>query len=156
MPLLISPLFSGLEPAQLKTIAVLSERVAFDDGIDLIRDGEAGDAAYVIAAGRVAVRAPDEDEPVEIELGAGSVVGELAMFVDMVHEATVTALGEVSALRIPRAAMQEALAENPALAEHFVGIMRNRLEALAGRLREADSLLDAGRFEDEPPAARLH
>jgi CRP-like cAMP-binding protein len=110
----------------------------------------------VIASGRVVFCTPDDDEPLEIELGAGSVVGELAMFVDMDHETTVTAKGEVIALRIPRAALQETLEKDPTLSEHFVDIMRARLEMMARRLRAADRMLGFLDREADRPSTGVH
>ena len=156
LPLLSAPLFASLDPRKLKSIALIAQKVVFDDGVDLIRDGEAGDAAYVIAAGNVAVRSPDIEGDVEIRLGPGTIVGELAMFVDMVHETSVTAIGEVHALRIERASLLQLMAEDTNLSAAFVEVMRQRLEALATRLKEADELLDLDVVELAHPAASHH
>lgn len=156
LALLSAPIFTGLEPPQLKSLALLAETVAFDDGEDLIRDGELGDAAFVVASGSVAVHPAEIGDDSGIVLGAGTVVGELAMFVDTTHSATVTAIGEVHTLRIERSALLEAMAADPALAEGFVEVMRRRLDGLAVRLRETDQRLDLDSDRSWQPAASLH
>jgi len=39
------PMFADIEPARLKLVAFMSERVGFDDGKLLCRQGDPGDAA---------------------------------------------------------------------------------------------------------------
>ncbi|HEY4470001.1 MAG TPA: cyclic nucleotide-binding domain-containing protein, partial [Stellaceae bacterium] len=47
------PIFADVEPAKLKLLAFMSERVGFDDGKLLCRQGDPGDAAYLIIEGEV-------------------------------------------------------------------------------------------------------
>ena len=47
------PFFAEIEPAKLKLLAFMSERVGFDDGKLLCRQGDPGDAAYLIIEGEV-------------------------------------------------------------------------------------------------------
>ena len=49
------PFFSEIEPAKLKLLAFMSERVAFDDGKCLFRQGDPGDVAYLIIDGEAEV-----------------------------------------------------------------------------------------------------
>ncbi|TIR56227.1 MAG: Crp/Fnr family transcriptional regulator, partial [Mesorhizobium sp.] len=42
------PLFSGIEPTKLKLLAFTSDRVSYSAGQILFRQGDEGDAAYVI------------------------------------------------------------------------------------------------------------
>ena len=49
------PLFAQIEPPKLKLIAFTSERVAFDAGHTLFRQGDAANAAYVIVEGKAEV-----------------------------------------------------------------------------------------------------
>ena len=45
------PLFSGIAPAKLKLLAFTSDRVSYSAGQILFRQGDVGDAAYVILSG---------------------------------------------------------------------------------------------------------
>ena len=49
------PFFAEIEPAKLKLLAFMSERVGFDDGKLLCRQGDPGDAAYLIIEGEVEI-----------------------------------------------------------------------------------------------------
>jgi CRP/FNR family cyclic AMP-dependent transcriptional regulator len=45
------PFFAEIEPSKLKLLAFMSERVSFDDGKIVCRQGDPGDAAYLIIDG---------------------------------------------------------------------------------------------------------
>ena len=45
------PFFADIEPSKLKLLAYMSERVGFDDGKIVCRQGDPGDAAYLIIDG---------------------------------------------------------------------------------------------------------
>ena len=45
------PLFAGVAPAKLKLLAFTSDRVSFDSGQVLFKQGDPGDAAYVVLSG---------------------------------------------------------------------------------------------------------
>jgi hypothetical protein len=42
------PLFAGVAPAKLKLLAFTSDRVTYAPGQVIVRQGEVGDAAYVV------------------------------------------------------------------------------------------------------------
>jgi CRP-like cAMP-binding protein len=134
-------LFQGLRPLALTEIVRRAERVVYKPGQAIISDGEEGDAAVLVVAGD-AVRvkgAPDglEREPIE----PGSLLGEMAMLVETEHTSTVVAETPVRALRIGRQTMFEIMAEDPAVAEHFVDKVVRRLQHMADELRKIDGIL---------------
>jgi signal-transduction protein with cAMP-binding, CBS, and nucleotidyltransferase domain len=49
------PIFAGIEPAKLKLLAFMCERVGFDPGNRLMRQGDPADAAYLIIDGHAEV-----------------------------------------------------------------------------------------------------
>ena len=49
------PFFAEIEPSKLKLLAFMSERVGFDPGKNLMRQGDQADAAYLIIDGRAEV-----------------------------------------------------------------------------------------------------
>jgi CRP-like cAMP-binding protein len=131
------------------------EPVVFKKGQVLISEGDDGDCSYLIASGTVTQRLDDPDiadgdVPV---LGKGTVVGEMAMLVEAVHETTIVAKSKVRALRFRRALIHGLMDRDPLLAEHFVEALRRRLEAFADRLREVDDTFsgaDASRHLHAP------
>src|SRR5258708_30836990 len=49
------PLFADIEPAKLKLLAFMSERVGFDHGKFLCHQGDQADAAYLIIEGEAEI-----------------------------------------------------------------------------------------------------
>ncbi len=49
------PLFAKLEPSKLKLLAFTSERITYEADQVLFRQGDVGDAAYIIVEGAAAV-----------------------------------------------------------------------------------------------------
>jgi CRP/FNR family transcriptional regulator, cyclic AMP receptor protein len=96
------PLFDGVEPAGLSS---LIEVCSLKTGEQLWRQGEQGDALYVVAAGslEVASRLPGRRELTLATVGPGDVLGELALLDDGLRTAGVRALEPARLLRIGRA-----------------------------------------------------
>lgn len=129
------PMFRDVEPSRLKLLAFGSQRLRFDDGALLFRQGEDADAAYLIVDGDVdvLVTGPD-DEMLVARMGPGSVIGEMGVLCDAHRTATVRARGEILALRIPGDVFREMLQEFPGMA---LAVMRD----LAGRLERTTAQL---------------
>ncbi len=108
----------------------------YDPGESIIREGELGDACYVIVHGEVVVqrRADDGGPPVELaRLSDGSLFGEFALLADRRRHATVVALTEVEAFEIPRLLLRELAAIFPEVGPALERFYRERL--LANLLR---------------------
>ncbi|HUQ07656.1 MAG TPA: cyclic nucleotide-binding domain-containing protein [Kofleriaceae bacterium] len=109
----------------------------FDPGEIIIREGDPGDACYVIAHGAVVVQRRSEDgnsEPVELaRLADGSMFGEFALLADRRRHATVVALSEVEIFEIPRLLLRELAAVFPEVGPALERFYRERL--LANLLR---------------------
>ena len=60
------PFFAEIEPARLKLLAFMSERVGFDAGKTLFRQGDAADAAYLIIEGEADILVDTPTGPVTI------------------------------------------------------------------------------------------
>ena len=86
------PIFAPLSPYQLEQLALNAIPTTVEADAVIIAEGEHGDTAYVIAAGRVAVH--KRGEPVA-EAGPGDYFGEIALLRDVRRTATVTALETV-------------------------------------------------------------
>ena len=81
------PYFAEIEPAKLKLLAFMSERVAFDPGKPLFRQGDAGDAAYLIISGEAEVLRETPSGPVLLAtIGVNEFVGDMAILgAEQVH-----------------------------------------------------------------------
>ena len=86
------PLFSGIEPSRLKLLAYTSDVITYQPGQVLMRQGDVGDAAYVIIEGDAQVTVATEGGEIPIaQLHDGDFLGEIAILCDTPRTATVTA-----------------------------------------------------------------
>jgi CRP-like cAMP-binding protein len=132
------PLFAGIEPARLKLLAYTSDVVTYEPGQILMRYGDIGDAAYVIIRGDAIVSIPAEAGDFTIaELHDGAFVGEIAILCDMPRTATVTAKGELTALRIRKEPFFQLLRQFPEMAVELTRLLAERLAQTTADLFEA-------------------
>ncbi len=100
----------------------------------IFKEGDVGDAMYVIRAGQVVVFKGNPTSPIVLGYrGVGEIVGEMALLEDRPRSATVVATEEVGLLKISRKDFQKWLGRNPSL-------RGNLLKALSARLRAADQI----------------
>jgi HEAT repeat protein len=124
------PLFSDLSADDLVQIARMAEERWFEDGAVLCREGEKGDALFMIAEGQVRVTrlVNGLEQELAIRIG-GDIVGEMAIIDSVPRFATLSADGEVRTLVITADAFKAILRDRP---EVSLAVMR----ALSRRLRE--------------------
>jgi CRP-like cAMP-binding protein len=122
------PLFAACSKRDLQIISRHMQVVAVPQGVELMREGEHGDAFFVVleggafmARGRTAIG----------EVGPGDHVGELALLDPAPRSATVTALTAMTVGVIDARAFAAIIRDVPALSGKL-------LSAMARRLRERD------------------
>ena len=90
-------LFEGCTPEQLQALAERLRPVRAEPGQVLMRQGEQAVSFVLIHSGRAAVsHTGDDGEVVLDEVGAGAIVGEIALLRDKPRTATVTATEALS------------------------------------------------------------
>src|SRR5580765_6676358 len=107
------PLFAQCSKKDLRDITRLTEEVAFDEGMVVMREGERGSEVFVVVDGTLEVSRGGEGNLAEV--GAGQVVGEIALLANQPRSATVTAATHVRALRIGGADFVDLLERMPLL-----------------------------------------
>ena len=140
-PLLRLEIFQGLRPLQITEIARRAERMMFSPGQVIVHAGTPGDGGFVLVAGDAVCigRGASRIKPEAIE--PGSLIGELAMFVEHDYAITVVARGPVRALKIVREAMHDQMRDDARMAQHISSKITSRLTSLADELRRIDSRL---------------
>lgn len=131
-------IFDGVDPAIAATLISQLRRVNFPRGATIFLEGTQGDTAYIISSGKVKVgsRAADGRENLLALLGPADLLGELAVFDPSGRTSTATAVTNVAAVALERAALRACMAESPALGEQL-------LRSLTRRLRQTtDALSD--------------
>jgi CRP/FNR family cyclic AMP-dependent transcriptional regulator len=132
------PIFSEIEPAKLKLLAFMSERVGFDAGKRLMRQGDPADAAYLIIEGHAEVIAETPAGPVILAtLGPNEIVGEMGILCSMPRNATVCAKDRLVALRISKEPFMRMVREFPNIAISIMQELAQRLESTNNQLRAA-------------------
>jgi CRP-like cAMP-binding protein len=132
-PLLRVELFAGLKPSQLSALARAAERIVYRPGDAITRAGEEADAAILIVSGS----AEWMDETAE-EIEIGSLIAEMAMFVELTYGTTIVAKSQVRCFKLARAAMRDVLLKDPELAQHLTTKIAARLSRVANELRAID------------------
>jgi CRP-like cAMP-binding protein len=117
------PLFSELSARHVRKLAGLATRRRVHAHTRIVRQGEAGNAFFVILEGAAEVRI---DPPVP--LTQGQYFGELALLDGGPRTATVVASEETLLLEIPRTRFAKLVRDEPTIAAAL-------LKELAGRLR---------------------
>ena len=126
MTLKAADIFSSIPDAVLAHIASIGEDVDVAEKETFIRKGEIGDCMYIIREGRVSVH----DETTKFaELGAGQVVGEMAVLDPEPRSAFVTAVEETSLLKIEKDAFDSVMVDHPGIARGVIHVLCNRLRS---------------------------
>jgi CRP/FNR family cyclic AMP-dependent transcriptional regulator len=132
------PFFAGIEPAKLKLLAFMSERVGYDAGKTLFRQGDQAEAAFLIMEGAADIIVDTPNGPLTIAtLGAHEIVGEMAILCDVPRTATVQAKERLVALRIAKDPFMRMVREFPNMAVSIMRELAHRLELTNNQLRTA-------------------
>ena len=109
-------LFGRLDDAALDEVVEALEWVHLDGGEMLFRQGDHGDALYLVVSGRLRVSGAREDgsEWVIREAGHGENVGELALLTEEPRSATVRAVRDSDLARLSRRRFEQLLLQHPA------------------------------------------
>jgi CRP/FNR family cyclic AMP-dependent transcriptional regulator len=123
------PLFANVEPSKLKLLAFTSERIAFEDGHVLFKQGDIGDAAYIVIEGEAEVLVNGPVGPIQVAvLGHNAIVGEIAILCDVPRTATIKARERLVCLRISKELFLRLLNEFPQIAIAVVRELAHRIE----------------------------
>lgn len=108
--------FSTLPDAAIDALIEDSEERAFAAGARMLSEGEASDSAFAILSGHVRVFVGSGDDEAELaQLPAPALVGEIGALAGMERTASVSALTEVTALRIDAEVLLDVAARVPRL-----------------------------------------
>jgi CRP/FNR family cyclic AMP-dependent transcriptional regulator len=142
------PLFANIDTSRLKLLAFTSERLTFEDGAVLFREGDRGDSAYLILTGKVdiSVGSPNGDVVVA-SLGANNIVGEMSLLCETPRTATVTAVESLDTLRIKKDQFFGLLRDLPQMTLEIMRELAMRLNNVNKELSTAHAKLRAAGLE---------
>ena len=121
------PLFSQVDPETLTRIAEVTDEVVLSAGRQAFKEGEAGDALFLVVEGKVRVHVGDTELNI---LREAEHLGEMCLFDSELRSASATAMTDCLLLRLARPDFHEVLVSHHAVA---LAVMR----CLAERLRRS-------------------
>ena len=106
-----------LTPKELDQLVVSLKAARVFKGYEIIKQGDPGDAFYLIATGKVSVWMNKGSEKVKMaELRADDFFGEMALISNEPRNATVTAEGQTELFVLQKSDFEKILLKNPAIA----------------------------------------
>jgi CRP/FNR family transcriptional regulator, cyclic AMP receptor protein len=149
--LVSTPLFDGLDSAERADVVRIMEITRLREGDIVFREGDAGDAWYVISEGTARVVKDVEGSSREIAvLGRGECFGEMAILDGSTRSATVEAANDLTLFRFRRARFDDLLDQGSLGAYKLVLAMAR---VLSQRQRELTRQLAETMGQAQPRAA---
>jgi CRP-like cAMP-binding protein len=104
----------------------------YHDGEVIVRQGEMGDAMFVIQEGQLEILLEKDGRETRIRVaGKDELIGEMAVFEHEARSATVRALGDARVLTVDRKNFLRRINEDPSLAFRLVETMSRRVRELS-------------------------
>ncbi len=122
-----TPLFAGLPADTLEALVANLQLVSLVRGDFLFREGDPGDALYVVAEGELSMMAEGPPRVEMARLGPGAFIGEVALMTDQPRSATVVALDTSDLLRIDRVTLSKVLANHGHVLHAVLRFVRDRI-----------------------------
>lgn len=133
-------LFRYVPADRLSALIEQSSLVGIPPGETIVREGEAGDALYVIIYGTARVTHQVGNEAMNLALlRAGDYLGEWSVLTGAPRAATVTAVTRVDAIRVDCQPFLQFIQENPEIRDRMDMIAFNRHAETADQGQLADS-----------------
>jgi len=130
-------LFSSLDEEELEALATHVVTKKFKKNTIIINEGDVGDSMYVVVSGKLKVFLSD-DEGKEIiinMMGPGEYFGELSLFDDSQRSASVMTTESTQLSIISKVDFDACLARHPAIANHVIKGLINKLRVSTENIR---------------------
>jgi signal transduction histidine kinase len=138
-------LFANLPDADLDWLSEQVESISIQPGENLIEEGKAGDAAYIVVDGEFEVVKKSDIRDIVIAIREpGEVIGEMALLDQTPRMATVRAIRAGNVLRIKGETFQELLSHSSNAALAILHTVSNRLRQNEGLLRQNEKMAALG------------
>jgi CRP/FNR family cyclic AMP-dependent transcriptional regulator len=109
----------------------------YQNGENIVQQGEKGDCMYVILEGQVEVISEIENREFRLAIsGEGDFFGEMAILGRDVRGATVRALGQARVLTVDKASLLGGIHKDPSLAFRMLETLCHRIQSLNAEMCE--------------------
>ncbi len=150
------PLFAKLEPRFLDRLAELSVPKTYPADSLLIKEGTVGLGMFVIASGRVEVYKGEGDQRTTLSiLGAGSIVGEMALIDEQYRSANVRSLEPTECLLLSRDAFNTLMRQDSDIAMAIMSVLAERICATLSKMHELQANINQTVKEAKEPLEDL-
>lgn len=151
------PFFSELGRRDLKRLAALCVPKEFRTGAELLEEGAIGLGLFLIGDGRVEVFKTEKGHRRRLAvLGAGEVLGEMALIDEKPRSASAVALEPTSALFLSRESFRTVVKKSPDVAWALVPNLAERLREAQDRLMDAELEAEEADARSEELEAEAH
>lgn len=122
------PLFHGLQPKQIKSLANWATTRKYDAGTAIVREGQPGLGLYCIQSGQVRVTRQTPQGEREIRtMGPGQSFGELSLLEDRPRSATITAVDPTTCVLLDKMQFNAELRTHPEIALPLLHVLASWL-----------------------------
>src|SRR4030095_6145219 len=137
-------LFGGLDRIVLAKLAAHLHPLPFPPSSIIFRQGDAGDAFYIVATGSVGVYVSDRSSGAETRvrvLQAGEPFGEMALLSNIPRTASIKAETNCEVLRLERSSFLDLVRDQPTVVLAVAETLSRRLAGMVHQPGEPESLL---------------
>ena len=121
------PLFKSLNRLEIARLVPSFQHVSHVVGETIFRQGDRGDALFIVVSGSVSIRKSEGEEESEVtRLAAGEYFGEMALLSGAPRSATAVAAEPLSMLKLSRLRFDTLLKKHPSLGSHLANTLANR------------------------------
>lgn len=136
------PLFAGLSADHLRLLAFSAVRQEIPAGNVLFEKGASAKSGYIVARGAIdLVEGSGSTRQVVAHFPEGTLIGEMALFVETVRPATAVAVSDTQVIDLGRAGMTRMVREYPEVAARLHARLAGRLAGTISELAAIRSLL---------------
>lgn len=140
-----SPLFQGLTDSELQQLMEDAKPVSLRAGEFLMKQGDEGDAAYVVVSGEFEVTKQSGQSLIKIDVrNPGDVLGEMALLSRSPRSASVAAITDCEVLRISPEAFENLLSTSSTAALAVLHWVMNRLSQNDALLHQQERMAALG------------
>jgi CRP/FNR family cyclic AMP-dependent transcriptional regulator len=143
-----SPLFQGIEPAELTRIAETMGRRRYRRQEVIFHEGDPGDSLHIVVDGRVKItrQSLEGEEAIIATLAAGETFGELALLDGAARSATATAMEPTETVVLTRPNFERLVDGGGPFRWSLLGGVAHRIRRITDQLAEVHFLDIGGRL----------
>ena len=124
--------FAGLDPSIVGELEAHTTIVQLEPGDTLFKQGDPGDALYIVVTGRLEMHIEQAAGPPHVlaKVLPGECLGEMALLARQPRTATAVAIDSASLLKMPMDACERLIQASPEVKDRLVGVALRRLPSL--------------------------